>query len=323
MTTVSSDSLLEGNRMALAQAITLIESGTTANRRSAEALIEQILPATGNSIRIGITGSPGVGKSTFINSFGSLLIAAGRKVAVLAVDPSSTANGGSILGDKTRMAGLVNDTNAYIRPSPSRGETGGVAPRTREAVLLCEAAGFDTIIVETVGVGQSETAVSAVTDLFLLLVAPGGGDDLQGIKRGIMELADIVVVNKADGVTADLAQQTANDYRTSLHMVRPKHPGVTTEVLLCSSTTNNGVAEVWDALSNLHTRLTTSGYLRQLRADQLKRGLASELQLLLLKKIAARPEFVAEQANLETAVADGRISVSAAAHRLVELASDS
>ncbi len=318
-TSLSRD-VLEGSRKALAQAITLVESGTTADRLKAESLIEHILPATGKSIRIGITGTPGVGKSTFINAFGSMLLAAGRKVAVLAVDPSSTSNGGSILGDKTRMTDLANNPNAFVRPSPSRGVTGGIAPRTREAVLVCEAGGFDTIIIETVGVGQSETAVAAISDLFLLLVSPGGGDDLQGIKRGIMELADIVVVNKADGPTTDLAEQTAGDYRTALHMVRPKHPGVTTEVHTCSSTTTQGVLEVWEALNTLHSRLRDSGYLGQLRATQLKQGLTTELQLLLFDQVLSQPAFVSERERLEQAVANGRMSVSAAARALLQTA---
>ena len=220
MTSVLAKSLLDGDRGALAKAITLVESTREDHNIEAEALINDVLPATGGALRMGVTGSPGVGKSTFIDALGTLVVSEGRRMAVLAVDPSSTSGGGSILGDKTRMANLAANTDVFIRPSPSSGNLGGIGRRTRDAVLLCEAAGFDTVLVETVGVGQSETTVATVTDLFLLLLAPGGGDDLQGIKRGVMELADVVAINKADGNMTDLAQQTANDYRLALHLVR-------------------------------------------------------------------------------------------------------
>ncbi|MCL4151440.1 UNVERIFIED_CONTAM: hypothetical protein GTU68_057958 [Idotea baltica] len=222
MTSVLARSLLDGDRTALAKAITLVESTRRDHNLEAEALINAVLPATGGSLRIGVTGSPGVGKSTFIDALGSLVIAEGRRMAVLAVDPSSTSGGGSILGDKTRMVKLAASPDVFIRPSPSSGNLGGIGRRTRDAVLLCEAAGFDTVLVETVGVGQSETTVATVTDLFLLLLAPGGGDDLQGIKRGVMELADVVAINKADGNLTELAQRTAGDYRLALQLVRPK-----------------------------------------------------------------------------------------------------
>ncbi len=214
--------LVAGDRRALARAITLVESTRADHRSDAAALLDEVLPRTGGSIRIGISGAPGVGKSTFIEAFGSQLVEDGHKVAVLAVDPSSSRSGGSILGDKTRMEKLARLDNAYIRPSPSGGAVGGVARRTREAVLVCEAAGFDTVVVETVGVGQSETEVENMVDTFVLLVVPGGGDELQGIKRGVMELADLVVVTKADGALLPLAQHAAADYRNALHLLRNK-----------------------------------------------------------------------------------------------------
>jgi LAO/AO transport system kinase len=216
--------LLAGERRALARAITLVESTRPDHREQAEALIEAILPHAGNSIRLGISGVPGVGKSTFIEAFGLHLIAAGRRVAVLAVDPSSRRTGGSILGDKTRMEALSRHDQAFIRPSPSRGTLGGVTRRTRESILLCEAAGFDVILVETVGVGQSETAVADMVDLFCLLLLPSAGDELQGIKKGIVELAELILVNKADGDTRKAAHQAVADYRAALRLLRPLSP---------------------------------------------------------------------------------------------------
>ena len=237
--------LCAGNRRALAQAITLSESTREDHRLQAEELVERILPAAGKAVRIGISGVPGVGKSTFIEAFGLHLIAQGHRVAVLAVDPSSRRTGGSILGDKTRMTELSRAPEAFIRPSPSRGTLGGVARRTREAILLCEAAGYDVIIVETVGVGQSETTVADMVDVFCLLLLPSGGDELQGIKKGIVEIAELIVVNKVDGDLKDAAMRAVADYRSALRLLRPVTPWWTTEVIPVSSLQGDGIAAVW------------------------------------------------------------------------------
>jgi len=242
-----------GDRRALAQAITLVESTHPDHRVQAEDLLAQLLPATGGALRLGITGVPGVGKSTFIEAFGAHLIDAGRRVAVLAVDPSSQVNRGSILGDKTRMAELARNPAAFIRPSPAGQTLGGVARRTREAMLVCEAAGFDVVIVETVGVGQSETAVAEMADVFVLLLQPGGGDELQGFKRGIMELADLFVITKADGELEAAAARAAAEYQGALGLLRPGRgdgtasPDWRPPVLQCSAVTGSGIPEVWAA----------------------------------------------------------------------------
>jgi LAO/AO transport system kinase len=257
---------------------------------------------------VGISGTPGVGKSTFIEELGLRLVGDGHRLAVLAVDPSSARTGGSILGDKTRMGELARRSEAFIRPSPSGGSLGGVARRTREALLLCEAAGFDVVLVETVGVGQSETAVAEICDLFLLLVAPGGGDELQGIKRGIMELADVVAVNKADGELASAARHTAADYRHALHLVRPKWPGHHTAVLTCSARTGDGLGEVWDALSRLHDSLAAAGTLDDLRRRQAVVAMWADLD---------DPELARRAAELERLVAEGGRSPAGAVSELL------
>ncbi len=309
-----------GDRRALARAITLVESTRPEHREDAAALIEAVLPRTGRAIRIGISGPPGVGKSTFIEAFGELVIGLGHRVGVLAVDPSSARTGGSILGDKTRMERLARNERAFIRPSPSGGELGGVARRTREALLLCEAAGFDVVIVETVGVGQSELAVADLVDLFVLLASPSGGDDLQGIKRGIMELADLVVVTKADGELAGPANHAAADLRRAVHLLRPKHDGITTEVLLASSTTPNdeGVAAVWDAVSRLHAELSASGSLDRLRADQAAAWLWDEIRSGLTQRFRDHPATKQHLAELEQAVRSGEMAPGAAAQQLLD-----
>lgn len=247
MSTPDIDMLRQGNRRALAKAITLVESKLDSHREQAQQLLEQILPETGKSIRIGISGIPGVGKSTFIEAFGLLLIGLGKKVAVLAVDPSSPVRGGSILGDKTRMELLSREDHAFIRPSPSEGALGGVAQKTRESMLLCEAAGFDVILVETVGVGQSEYEVAAMVDFFLVLMIPNAGDELQGIKRGIMELADALVINKADGESVNLAQRTKQHYQNAFHLV--KHGGFwNPKVLTCSALEKQQIGDIWEMI---------------------------------------------------------------------------
>ncbi len=307
-----------GARRGLARAITLTESTNDEHRLQAENLLDELLPDTGGAIRVGISGTPGVGKSTFIESFGLHLIEQGHKVAVLAVDPTSARTGGSILGDKTRMAELNHQANAYIRPSPAGGSLGGITRKTREAVLLCEAAGYDIVLVETVGVGIANIAVADVTDLFLLLLAPGGGDDLQGIKRGVMELADLVVVNKADGKNASLANHTAADYRQALHLVRSKWPGYPTDVITCSALHGTGVPEVWVSLVELHQRLAQAGDLERLRSDQAITAFWADVHQRLIAKMlrgSAHSQLIDELAQ---AVASGKLHAATASRRAIE-----
>ena len=317
MTTLA-DGVRSGDRRALARAITLVESTRTEDRARTAELLDAVLPDTGAGVRIGISGPPGVGKSTFIEAFGTHLTGAGHRVAVLAVDPSSTRTGGSILGDKTRMEKLARDPAAFIRPSPSGGELGGVARRTREALLLCEAAGFDVVLVETVGVGQSELAVADLTDLFVLLASPSGGDDLQGIKRGIMELADLVVVTKADGDLASAANHASADLRRAIHLLRPKHDGLTTEVLLVSSPTGAGVPEVWDQVASAHRHLQGTGQLDELRSGQARAWLWDEIRTGLVDRFRADPATRDALTALERAVTAGDLAPTAAAQQLLD-----
>jgi LAO/AO transport system kinase len=312
------EGVLAGDRRALARAITLVES-TRADRAAAgAAVLDRVLPRTGRAARVGISGAPGVGKSTFIEALGLHLIEQGHRVAVLAVDPSSTRSGGSILGDKTRMEGLVRAPEAYIRPSPSSGSLGGVARRTREAMLLCEAAGFDVVVVETVGVGQSETAVDDMVDTFCLLVSPGGGDQLQGIKRGIMELADLVVVNKADGDLAAAAAHAAADHAAAVHLLRRKSPAWSPEVLQVSAAEGRGIAEVWDVVARQRRALEGAGDLERRRAGQATAWLWSEVTDRLTSSFRRDPEVGRLLPELEAAVADGRLSPTTAALRLLD-----
>ncbi|MEZ5181989.1 MAG: methylmalonyl Co-A mutase-associated GTPase MeaB [Acidimicrobiales bacterium] len=306
-----------GDRRALARAITLVESTRADHRARAAALVDAVLPRAGGAVRVGISGPPGVGKSTFIEALGTHLTGAGHHVAVLAVDPSSRRSGGSILGDKTRMEALARDPRAFIRPSPAGTELGGVARRTREALLLCEAAGFDVVLVETVGVGQSELAVADLVDVFVLLASPSGGDDLQGIKRGIMELADLVVVTKADGDLAPAANHAAADLRRALHLLRPKHDGLVVSTLLVSSPAGIGIPEVWDEVVAIHGHLRDSDALRRLRAEQAKAWLWDELRSGLLERFRASPAVRAELHRLEQEVVAGQVSPTAAAQRLL------
>src|SRR6478609_2732879 len=249
--TALADAVRAGDRRSLARAITLVESTRPDHREETAALLDELMPATGGATRVGISGAPGAGKSTFIEALGLHLVDDGRRVAVLAVDPSSARGGGSILGDKTRMEQLSRSPHAFIRPSPSKGTLGGVARRTREALLVCEAAGFDVVLVETVGVGQSEVAVAGLVDLFLLLLAPGAGDELQGVKRGIVELADLIVVNKADGDLVDLARHTAADYAHALHLVRSSDANAMDRVRTCSALLGEGIDELWTTIEEL------------------------------------------------------------------------
>lgn len=315
--------LLAGDRRALARAITLVESKHAADQAAAEALLQKVLPHTGalgagKAIRIGISGTPGVGKSSFIERFGLYLTGdCGKSVAVLAVDPSSALSGGSILGDKTRMEQLARDAKAFIRPSPSGGSLGGVARRTREAMLLCEAAGFDVVLVETVGVGQSETTVAGMVDMFLLLLAPGGGDDLQGIKRGIMELADLVVVNKADGDLLKPARLAAADYRMALHLMRPRHPEWVPDVALASALLGEGIDTVWDTIQKFRSSLEKTGSFAAQRRHQAEGWLLRELQDGLLDWLKADPAVADELPRQQKLVASGKITPSAAARKLL------
>ena len=310
------EQLAAGDRRALARAITLVESTRTDHRGEAEALLAEVLPYTGNAVRVGISGAPGAGKSTFIEVFGVHIVDAGNRVAVLAVDPSSARTGGSILGDKTRMEQLVRSPRAFVRPSPTAGALGGVARRTREAMLLCEAAGFDVILVETVGVGQSEVDVAAMVDLFLVLVSPGGGDELQGLKRGIMELADLVVVNKADGDLLATARATASDYAAALHLIRPRTRSWAPRVLTCSALTGAGVGEVWDAVGEFAATLTDE--LPSLRAAQSQAWMWSEITGSLLEALRADTSVAGLAERLEHEVAAGVLTPAAAARAVVE-----
>jgi LAO/AO transport system kinase len=316
--TALADAVRAGDRRSLARAITLVESTRADHRDEAAALLDELLPATGNATRVGISGAPGAGKSTFIEALGLNLVGGGHEVAVLAVDPSSTRGGGSILGDKTRMEQLSRAPHAYIRPSPSKGTLGGVARRTREAMLVCEAAGFDVVLVETVGVGQSEVAVAGMVDVFLLLLAPGAGDDLQGVKRGIVELADLVVVNKADGALADLARHTAGDYANALHLLRARTDGWAPRVLSCSALLGEGIDEVWAAVEEFMVLARTSGALVERRGEQARDWMWSEVSETLLERLRADPRVRADVNGLEADVVSGRTSPTAAARQLLE-----
>ena len=306
-----------GDRRALARAITLVESSRAADRADATDLLATLLPDAGGSIRLGISGAPGVGKSTFIQAFGLDVVARGHRVAVLAVDPTSAVSGGSILGDKTRMPDLARSPDTFIRPSPSGGTVGGVARRTGEAVLLCEAAGFDVVVVETVGTGQSDVAISGLVDLLALLVAPGGGDDLQGIKRGVMELADLVVVTKADGELAAAAGRAAADYRAALGLLRPRFEGWPPRVVTCSSLTGEGIGEVWEGIEEASAALRETGELAAQRERQAVAAMWSEVRALLTERIEGDTAARAEVDALERQVREGTLSPAAAAARLL------
>jgi LAO/AO transport system kinase len=312
------DQLMAGDRRVLARTITLVESTRPDHRGEAAALLDEVLPHTGKAVRLGVTGTPGAGKSSFIEELGGRLTAAGHRVAVLAVDPSSRRSGGSILGDKTRMERLARDPRAFIRPSPSGGSLGGVARRTREAALLCEAAGFGVIVVETVGVGQSEVAVADMVDCFCLIAAPGGGDALQGIKRGIIELADLIVVNKADGDLLPAARRAVADYRHALDLLRPKHPGWAVPVLPASALEGAGVDEVWATVEKLVAHLREGDALERLRAEQSVAWMWDEIRERLIESFRQDPRVAARWANAEAAVRGGHLSATTAARRLLD-----
>lgn len=310
--------LQAGKRAALARAITLVESKKREHRRIARNLIQELLPLTGKALRVGITGVPGVGKSTTIDTLGSNLTDAGHKVAVLAVDPSSTRTGGSILGDKTRMARLAVDRNAFIRPSPSAGTLGGVAAKTRETMLLCEAAGFDVILVETVGIGQSETTVADMVDFFLVLMLPGAGDELQGIKKGVLEVADMIAVNKADGDGATRARSAASDYRAALHILAPKSPHWTPPVVTISGLANEGLTAMWDQVLLYRIRMEASGEWQEKRSRQQVAWMWDMLQQRMMEALKTNGKTAGRLKTLEASVREGTTSVS---HAVDELAS--
>jgi LAO/AO transport system kinase len=308
-----------GDRAVLARAITLIESKRADHRQAARTLVQDLLPHTGQALRVGITGAPGVGKSTTIDALGSYLTGRGHKVAVLAVDPSSSRTGGSILGDKTRMPRLANDANAFVRPSPAAGTLGGVAAKTRESMLLCEAAGYDVVLVETVGTGQSETAVADMTDFFLVLMLPGAGDELQGLKKGIVELADMLAVNKADGDNIGRAQAAAADYRAALHILTPRAPAWNPPVLTYSALTGDGVAALWQQVETHRQRLTAAGDWAARRRQQQVKWMWSMLEERLFVRLRADPAVKAKLKQAEAAVAAGRLSPSLAVEEIAAL----
>jgi LAO/AO transport system kinase len=313
------EKLQRGDRRALARAITLVESVRDDHRETAQALLNLILPSTGKSIRIGISGTPGVGKSTFIEAFGKLLTEAGHKVAVLTIDPSSQRSGGSILGDKTRMEELVRDPNAFIRPSPSGGSLGGVARRTREAMLLTEAAGFDVILIETVGVGQSETTVAEMVDVFLLLLAPAGGDELQGIKRGVMELADIVVINKADGDLKAAAARAAAEYKGAISLMRPKSENWKPKVLMVSALNKFGIDKLWETIRKYQEARGVDVELAEQRREQAVAWMWSELSDSLMTRFKGHEAIAARIKQMETDVKAAKIAPTTAAEKLLEI----
>ncbi len=305
-----------GDRAMLARAITLVESRKAQDRAKAHQLVQALLPETGRALRVGITGVPGVGKSTTIDQLGTNLTALGHKVAVLAVDPSSTRSGGSILGDKTRMARLAVDRNAYVRPSPSSGTLGGVAAKTRETMLLCEAAGFDVILVETVGVGQSETTVAGMVDFFLVLMLPGAGDELQGIKKGVLEVADLIAVNKSDGDNRTRARQAASDYRHALHIMAPKSPNWSPPVLLISGLANEGLDAMWAEVVRHRDTLTRTGEFVARRRDQQVQWMWAMLEERLMLSLKTNPAIKNRLLALEAGVAAGDVAASLAVEEI-------
>lgn len=312
------EGILAGDRVVLGKTITLIESLKPTHNRTALEVIEKLLPHTGRSVRIGITGVPGVGKSSFIEALGSQLTARGHRIAVLAIDPSSQLSGGSIMGDKTRMEKLSVDPAAFIRPSPSAGSLGGVARKTREAMLVCEAAGFDVIFVETVGVGQSETMVHSMVDFFLLLMLAGAGDSLQGIKRGIMELADAVVINKADGENLHAAKAARSEYEMALHLMKYPAPDWTPPVMTCSARTREGIESVWDTVQRYRDRMTDNGWLARKRREQALDWMRESISQSLQDRFHAHPRVAELLPALQREVAAGTLPPLLAAQRLLE-----
>jgi LAO/AO transport system kinase len=313
------EGVLAAQPRALAKAITLVESTRSDHQRRAQALLQALQPSAGRAIRIGISGAPGVGKSTFIEALGLHAIGQGHRVAVLAVDPSSAITGGSILGDKTRMEQLARDASAYIRPSPAGGTLGGVAARTRECLIVCEAGGFDVIVVETVGVGQSETAVAAMTDAFVLLQLPNAGDDLQAMKRGIVELADLIVINKAD-LDLKAAERAQSQFESVLPVLQRRSASWNPRVLLASALTRQGIGEFWDEIERFQHSMRDSGEFEQRRRSQALRWMWDLIELTLRERFASNAEVRRELPALSAAVEQGTVAATVAAHRLLVLA---
>ncbi|MEF2550488.1 methylmalonyl Co-A mutase-associated GTPase MeaB [Aurantimonas sp. A2-1-M11] len=311
-------SLLGGSRAALSKAITLVESTRADHRAMAAAVLDRLAPRTGGAIRIGLSGVPGVGKSTLLDAFGSMMTAKGHKVAVLAVDPSSVRSGGSILGDKTRMARLSVDRNAYVRPSPSSGTLGGVAAQTRETMLLCEAAGFDVVIVETMGVGQAEVAVADMVDLVLLLMIPGGGDELQGIKKGILEVADIIAMNKADGANVEAAKAAASEIRSAMNILAPRSAAWRVPVVTVSGATGGGLDALWGEIDRFREVHRENGAWDERRAEQRVRWLWSSLDAAIRRRVLSGADWPTEIAAGEAAVRSGGRAPSAVAEDILD-----
>ncbi len=312
------EEILQGKRRAMAKAITLLESTHPESFEQGQDLLESLLPHAGKSLRIGITGVPGVGKSTFIESFGLFLIEQGHRVAVLAVDPSSPLTAGSIMGDKTRMNELALQQDAFIRPSPSSGILGGVARKTRETVLICEAAGYDIVIVETVGVGQSETLVASMVDFFLLLMLPNAGDELQGIKKGILELADLVVINKSDGEQESMAKTAQTEYRRALHFLSSTKTSWTPQILRCSALEKKGMDTVWKSAKNYRKALLDSGEWEEQRQDQTEKWMWSLVEEGLLKSFRNHPNLQKRIPELQKSVNSGKMLPTTAARQLLD-----
>jgi LAO/AO transport system kinase len=307
-----------GERAVLARAITLIESKRADHQQTARPLVQELLPLTGKAIRVGITGAPGVGKSTSIDALGTFLTSNRHRVAVLAVDPSSARTGGSILGDKTRMARLAADPNAFIRPSPAAGTLGGVAAKTRESMLLCEAAGYDVILVETVGIGQSETAVADMTDFFLALMLPGAGDELQGIKKGLVELADMIAINKADGDNIPRARAAAAEYRAALHILTPRSPNWSPPVVTYSALTGDGIAQLWQHVLQHKAKLSESGEIAAWRREQQVKWMWSIFDDRLRERLRSDRTLRTRLPRLEAAVSAGQLSPAVAADEIAQ-----
>lgn len=316
------EDLIKGKRRALAKAITLIESTREADFIHAQKILEQIMPGLKPSVRVGITGVPGVGKSTFIEALGMMLIEKGHRVAVLAVDPSSPQSGGSILGDKTRMEKLSNQKEAFIRPSPTKGTLGGVTRKTRESMLLCEAAGYDIILIETVGVGQSEIEVASMVDIFMVLMLPGAGDSLQGIKRGILELADLLVINKAEGEQHRLAMVAKRDYQNALHLLKPKYPGISVPVMLSSALSGKGVLEIWNYIEEFVDTLKKRGLFEQKRKDQQWNWFLRLTEEKVLQHFWNKREVTKELDQLKQMILKGETTPVMASWKLFKIASD-
>jgi LAO/AO transport system kinase len=311
--------LYAGDRAALAQAITLVESARGDHQAAARNLVQEILPRTGKAVRVGITGMPGVGKSTTIDALGTFLTGKGHRVAVLTIDPSSSRTGGSILADKTRMPRLAADPAAFIRPSPASGALGGVAARTREAMLLCEAAGYDVMLVETVGVGQSETAVADMTDFFLVLMLAGAGDELQGLKKGVIELADMIAVNKADGENIQRAKAAAAEYSAALHILTPRSPNWTPPVVTYSALTNSGIAELWDQILGHREVMAASGELAEQRRAQQIKWMWAMFDERIKARVKSDPTLLMRLPKIETSVAQGKLSPTLAAEEIAQI----